>query len=100
MRLGSHALELGGPNKGLRRKTKALVNELAPLMAWEKLLAGDGGLRIFIFLAGDPGEEGAIPLMKELLLDTNALGEKGSFEQGLEIVMEPQGISHEMLRVG
>lgn len=95
MRVGLLCLELGGPNKGSRRKTKVLGKELIPFITWEKLLVGRGGLGIFVFSARDPGEEGTALLLEGSSLDTGALEEERPSIQGPEIMVEPQGMSHE-----
>lgn len=59
MWVGSLYSEPGGPNKGPGREIKVLGKDPTPPVTWEKLLVGGGGPGVFIFFAGDPGEEAA-----------------------------------------
>lgn len=86
--------EPGGSSRGSRRKNKVKCKASTPLMARKELLAGEGGSGIF-FLTRTPREERDALLQVEPTYDPGTLRKEGPSEQGLETMMEPQGMNHE-----
>lgn len=71
---------------------------MASLTSREELLVGEQSLGIFLFSAGALGVELSASLQAmELMLDPGAWGKEGSPKHGMEIVVEPQDMNHEVI---